>query len=306
MSSSIARCLSLLALLLFTAAPSLRAEESADALDLFAAEKAGQIEVKFIAKNDHEGNILITNKLPEGVKVRVPEAFVGDPVLAQFGGGGGGLGGGGGGFGGGGGGGQQSVGGGGGGLGGGGGGGLGGGGGGGVFSVAPERTAKVEVPLLCLDHGKADPSSSKPYKLRPVDAESDRPEVVELLKAFGNGQLNHQAAQAAVWHLNNDLTWQQLGSKLTGTVRSISRSPYFSRAQLETAVAYSHEARRRGAMVNPETDYPSYDESDDEKSLSNYDTDEAMEAEEPVIDATSEVTATDASTTEEAELEAQE
>lgn len=276
MSSSLARYASLLAILLFAAAPTLRAEESAEALDLFAAEQAGQIEVKFIAKNDHEGNILLTSKLPEGVKVRLPDAFVGDPVLAQFGGGGGGnFGGGGGGLGGGGGG-QQSVG------GGGGGGGFGGGqgGGGGVFSVAPERTTKIEVPLLCLDHGKTDPSSSKPYKLRPVNAETDRPEVVELLKAFGTGELNHQAAQAAVWHLNNDLSWQELASKLTGTVRNMNRSPYFSRGQLETALAYAHEARRRGALVDPATDYPSYDSSDDQPSWNNYDMEETKDTEE--------------------------
>ncbi len=233
-------------------------ESAEQVFDLFAAQDDGTVEVQFIAKNDHEGRILITNKLPHGVNVQIPEAFVGDPVVAQFGGGGGNFGGGGGGFGGGGG--NQSVGGGGGGFGG-GGGGFGGGGGGGVFSIPPERVTKIDVPLLCLDHGKADPSSSKPYKLRPIDSSMDRPEVVELLKAFGNGQLQHNAAQAAVWHLNNDLTWQQLASKLTGTRRSISRSPYFSRFELQAAYAYAGEARRRGAEAEAtQVESPGYEE----------------------------------------------
>ncbi len=243
------------------ALPPANLEADPDAIvDLFAAQEDGTIEVKFIAKNDHEGRILITNKLPHGVKVKIPAAFVGDPVVAQFGGGGGGLGGGGGGFGGGGGGGgQQGVGGGGGGLGGGGGGGLGGGGGGGgVFSIPPERLTKIDVPLLCLDHGKADPTSSKPYRLRPIDASTDRPEVVELLKAFGNGQLQHNAAQAAVWHLNNDIPWQELAAKLTGTRRNISRSPYFSRFELQAAYAYAGEALQRGAMDDREVESPGY------------------------------------------------
>ncbi|QDU57404.1 hypothetical protein [Aeoliella mucimassa] len=222
-------------------------------VDLFEAREAGQIEVKFIAKSDHEGRILITNKLPHGVKVRMPEAFVGDPVVAQFGGGGG-MGGGGGGFGGGGGGGNQSVGGGGGGM---GGGGMGGGGG--VFSVAPERITKIEVPLLCLDHGKKDPSSSKPYNLRPVDPSSDRPEVIELLKAFGKGQLQHNAAQAAAWHLNNDLSWQELAAKLTGTRRNISRSPYFSRFELQAAYAYANEAARLASEAEVTTPGDTYE-----------------------------------------------
>jgi hypothetical protein len=234
-------------------------EVDADAVhDIFAAQNDGAVEVKFIAKNDHEGRILITNKLPHGVKVQIPEAFVGVPVAAQFGGGGGGgnFGGGGGG------GGNQSVGGG-GGLGGGGGGGLGGGGGGGVFNIPPERVTKIDVPLLCLDHGKADPSSSKPYELRPVDPSKDRAEVVELLKAFGDGQLQHNAAQAAVWHLNNDLSWQELAAKLTGTRRNISRSPYFSRFELQAAYAYAGEARRRGAEAEAEPQYqsPGYEET---------------------------------------------
>ncbi len=239
------------------------AADSNAVVDLFAGQDDGTLEVKFIAKNDHEGRILITNKLPHGVKVQIPAAFVGDPVVAQFGGGGGGFGGGGGGggFGGGGGGGQQSVGGGGGGLGGGGGGfGGGGGGGGGVFSIPPERVTRIDVPLLCLDHGKADPSSSKPYTLRPVDPSTDRPEVIELLKAFGNGGLHHNAAQAAVWHLNNDLSWQQLASKLTGTRRNISRSPYFSRFELQAAYNYAHEAVRRGQAMSEEVRTKSYSE----------------------------------------------
>ncbi|WP_425400488.1 hypothetical protein [Aeoliella sp.] len=278
MLSTFSRYATLLALLLFAsnasfadnaaeeaAAPEAKekAAQAGEVRDLFEARDAGDIEVKFIAKNDHQGRILITNnKLPEGVKIRIPDAFVGDPVLAQnFGGGGGGNFGGGGGLGGGGG--NQSVGGGGGGFGGGGGGGNFGGGG--AFSIPPDRVTKIDVPLLCLDHGKKDPSSSNTYELRPVSPETDRPEVVELLKAFGNGDLQHNAAQAAVWHLNNDLTWEQLAAKLTGTRRNISRSPYFSRFELEAAYAYANEAVRRGKLSQEEakTESPGYTQSEE-------------------------------------------
>lgn len=226
-------------------------------VDLFEARDAGSIDVRFIAKSDHEGRIFITNKTPGEVQVKLPDAFVGVPVLAQFGGGGQG----GGGFGGGGqgGGGNQAVG------GGGGGGGFGGGGqgggGGGVFSVPPEKITKVSVPLLCIEHGKPDPSSSNAYEIQPVDTYVDRPAVVELLKAFGRGELQHNAAQAAVWHLNNDLTWDQLAAKLTGTRRHLSRSPYFNRFELQEAFAYAHEANRRGTQaVQEETRSSGYDE----------------------------------------------
>jgi hypothetical protein len=281
MPATLARFATLLALLLCATpcafaddAAEIPNKESAEVMDLFAAEKAGQIEVKFIAKNAHKGRILITNKLPNGVKVRLPEAFIGDPIVAQFGGGGGGgnFGGGGGGMGGGG---QQSM---------GGGGGIGGGG---MFSIPPDRVTKIDVPLLCLDHGKADPTSSNPYKLRPVDPSTDRPEVIELLKAFGNGDLQHNAAQAAVWHLNSNVSWDELASKLTGTTRNLNRSPYFNRFELQSALAYASEASRRGAELaaeKPEVSEASKSETDSLEASDEAKSTEASEASEKADD----------------------
>jgi hypothetical protein len=215
------------------------------AVGLFRAMGDGQVDVKFIAFNDRAARILITNKLKQPIHLQMPEAFAGVPVLAQLGGGGGGRGGGGfGGGGGGQGGGQQSVGGGGGGLGGGG----QGGGGGGFFSIAPERTAKINVPVVCLDHGLQNPSSSNPYKLVPAEDHLDRPAVIELLKAFGRGELQHGATQAAAWHLNSDLNWDELSTKLQGTRRSVRRPPYFSREEIQAGIAYANEAGRLAEM----------------------------------------------------------
>ncbi|MEQ8849353.1 hypothetical protein [Botrimarina sp.] len=215
--------------------------QAEEALDLFDAIDDDLVDVKFVARNDRQGRLIVENRSDQELRLRMPEAFVGVPVLAQIGGGG--FGGGGGGFGGGGGG--QAVGGG-GGLGGGGLGGGGFGGGGGAFSVAPEEAAKIDVPLLCLDHGKRIPSSSKPYDIVPADEYlSGKPEVIELLAAFGRGDLQRGAAQAAVWHANSEVSWAELATKLDGTVRSTVRNPYFSRTEMQMAVAYYHEAMRR-------------------------------------------------------------
>jgi len=214
-------------------------------VDLFQAMDDGQADVTFIAKSDRAARVLIKNNTDKPLHLKLPEAFAGVPVLAQFGGGGmGGGGRGGGGFGGGGtGGGQQSVG---GGLGGGGGfgGGGQGGGGGGFFSIPPEQTAKINVAVVCLDHGLRNPSSANKYKMVPAEAHLDRPAVIELLKAFGRGQLQHGAAQAAAWHLNNDMSWNQLAAKLQGTRRSPRRPPYFSRAEIQAGIAYASESLR--------------------------------------------------------------
>jgi hypothetical protein len=236
------------------------AATAASAVEFFQAMEDGQVDVKFIAKSDRAARILITNKTGQPINLRLPEAFAGVPVLAQIGGGGfggGGRAGGGGGFGGGTGGGQ-SVG---GGLGGGGGFGGGGlGGGGGVFSIPPEETAKINVPVVCLDHGLKNPSSANKYKIVPAEQHLDRPAVIELLKAFGRGELQHGAAQAAAWHLNSDLSWNELAAKLQGTRRSLSRPPYFSREEIQAGMAYASEAHRL-AQANA-SEYQRKDEAD--------------------------------------------
>jgi hypothetical protein len=209
--------------------------ETAKEVELFDGVHSGDLGLDFIARNDHAGNVLITNKTGVPVSVKLPEAFAAVPVVAQFGGGGGGgrssssssSGGG-----------QQSS-------GGGFGGGGGGGGGGGLFSIPPEETAKLPVELVCLDHGLRDPSSSKPYKMVPADSHVNDPAVIELLKALGRGELDHAAAQAAAWNLNSHVSWDALAAKQTGTVRNIHRSPYFSAQQLRAGMAYAAEATRR-------------------------------------------------------------
>jgi len=210
------------------------AEES-EALELFQAIDDGLVEVKFVARSDSKGRLVMTNKTDEPIEVQIPEAFAGVPVLPQFGGGGGGGGGLGGGGGGGG---NQSVGGGGGGRGGGG----RGGGGGGRFNIQPEKIRRVDVPLVCLDHGLKDPSSSKPYEIRPIEDVVDSLAVIEVVKAFANGELPRGASQAAVWHMNSDVSWINLANKLTGTKRQFVRDHYFSSVEIRMAIAIVSEA----------------------------------------------------------------
>ncbi len=212
------------------------APNSVEALDVFEAIDQDLVDVKFIARDSQRGRLFLTNKTDEPVDVIIPEAFAGVPVMHQFGGGGGGFGGGGGG------GGQQSVGGGGGG--GRGGGGRGGGGrGGGRFNVAPEKVSTIDVPLLCLDHGLRDPSSNKPYEIRPIEDVVEDPAVIEIVAAYANGDLDPAAAQAAVWNVNSKVSWQELAAKLTGTVRHAVRNPYFTAAEIKNAMAIVSSAQ---------------------------------------------------------------
>src|SRR5512135_1833292 len=60
----------------------------AETVEMFQAVKDGQIAVKFIPKSSLQANVLIENKTDKPLSVKLPDAFVGAPVLAQFGGGG--------------------------------------------------------------------------------------------------------------------------------------------------------------------------------------------------------------------------
>ncbi len=224
-------------------------------VELFKAMDDGDIDVKFIAKSDRAASVLITNKTKQPLSIKLPDVFAGVPaqVAAQVnvaqpvGGGGGrnnnnnnnvsqGLGGG---FGGGLGGGLGGL-----------GGGLGGIGGlgGGLFNVAPEKVGRIEVNCVCLDHGKTNPKSTMDYVLVPVDTYVEKPEVVELLRAYRTGQLNHQAAQAAAWHLNNDLSWEQLA---TEAISHVGRpdTPYFSLLELQAGMRFALAAQQQAELV---------------------------------------------------------
>jgi hypothetical protein len=252
--------------------PSKRAAEvEAVEVELFAAMEKGDIEVKLIPKDAKGGNVLITNKTDKPLKIALPEAFAGVPILAQFGGIGGGGGFGGGGLGGGlaagglGGGGagqgfgaQQGLGGGfgggGGGLGGGGGfggggGGFGGGGfgggGGGLFNVAPEKTGKIKVTTVCLEHGKDEPNPRIAYTLAPLKSFKDDPKVYEVCAMLGRGEIDQASAQAAAWHLTDRLSFQELAAKIGIKHLNGSTEPFFAPEQVVRASQIVLEAVRR-------------------------------------------------------------
>jgi len=227
---------------------------AATTVEMFAAIESGELKVKLIPKDSTQATVLFTNNTDKPLNVKLPAAFAGLPVLAQFGGGGGNRGGGGGGFGGGGGG-NQGVGGGFGGGGGGGGGGFGGGGrgrggGGGFFNVAPGKAIKVKVPVVCLEHGKADPRPKIPYEIKPLEKVTDKPQVVELCAMLGSGEIDQRSAQVAAWHLQNEMSWEELANKEIRHLNGV-REPYFLADEVYRAVQIVQETERRAELRQP-------------------------------------------------------
>lgn len=207
-------------------------ESGSDQVELFAAVKKQQVEVKLIPKNAKQATVIVKNKTDRPLSIRMPQAFAGVPVLAQpGGGGGGGRGGRGGGRGGGGGGGGNQAGG--GGFGG-GGGGLGGGGG--FFNVGPEKAGKIKVATVCLEHGKEDPNPRVPYELKPITDFTKKAELINVCKMLGRGELDQASAQAAAWHLSDNLSWKELTNKVKIKRRNGSVEMFFTAKDVRTAM----------------------------------------------------------------------
>lgn len=173
-------------------------------VDVFDAMKNDQIEVKFIAKDSNKANLVIKNKTDKPLTIKVPEAFAGVPVLKQVSDPNA----------------SQGVG--------------GGAAGGAGFNIAPEKTRKIDVDCLCLDHGKPDPNSRIPYELRPISAVTDKPEIALIVAQYSKGEVSTAAAQAAAWHVQNGLSWEQLTAKRLEHIRGPSE-PYFKAQDLAAA-----------------------------------------------------------------------
>ncbi|HTU26925.1 MAG TPA: hypothetical protein VMF30_16075 [Pirellulales bacterium] len=230
------------------------ASAAADSAEMFSAMKSGDLDVKFIPKDDREARITFTNKTKRPLSVKLPEAFAAVPVLAQRGapGGMGGMGGMMGGM-------NQMMGGGMGGMGGGMMGGMGGGMGGGMFNVPAEKLqdgiwitvpagkpASYRVATVCLEHGKRDPRPAVPYEIKPLESVMTKPGVAELLTLLGYGKIDQRGAQAAAWHLANGMSWEQLAQKRIQTPLG-DGGPYFSADQISIGVDVAEVAMTAAA-----------------------------------------------------------
>jgi len=248
------------------AAPSKQAPETKwESVEMFAAMDAGDIDVKLVAKSDRKAQIYIKNKTDRPLAVRLPEVFAGVPVQAQFfpnaqpmnprnrnsnrtastnvnnnrknqavagpfmnpfnqrgnnpfnfngpnfnnfqnp---------------------QNQI-------------------GNNFFNIAPEAEGKFLVETFCLEHGKAGPRSRIRYEIKQLETVCNEPELKNLLKYYGENrsQLDHEAAQAATWHLSNRLSWQELSEHRRKHVNGASEL-YFTASDIQAAVKMVERAKR--------------------------------------------------------------
>ena len=191
-----------------------------DTVEFFAAKKAGLIDVMFIPRSSKSANIMMKNRTKRKLSIRMPEAFAGVPILGQMGGmgmGGGGMG-------------------------------MGGGGMGGFQNIEPGRVRKVKVTTVCLEHGKKDPNPRIKYDIVPIENFTRNPQVIELCRMLGSGKLDQMSAQAAAWHLTDNLSWQQLVQKIGATHLNGTSERYFHPNQVAMGMRYVQIAQQRAKL----------------------------------------------------------
>lgn len=213
-------------------------------VELFAAMEAGEVEATMVPNDSKRVTLQVKNNTDQPLAIRLPKAFAGVPVLAQFGalpplGGGGGGGGGA----------PQAL-----GMGmpGGGGGGNPFGGPGGFMNVPPGKVLKVKRKSVCLEYGKPEPGPRIPYQIVPLETVSDDSSLAEMLQVLGHDELDQRVAQIVAWRFANDMSWDELAG-LTVKHFNGRRSPRFSQAEIRAAMRLTaalpsqQEKRDRGA-----------------------------------------------------------
>lgn len=219
-----------------------------ESVDMFPAMREGKITVKLVAKDSTEAKLLVTNKTNVPLDVKLPASFAAVHVLAQLGGPGGGgafagmfgqgqqgnqAGS------------AQSL-------------GMGqqqnnpGGNAIGMNCIPPERVGEVKLKAVCLDYGKPDPRQALTYDVRPFEEVTSQPGVAEVCTLMAQGKITRRVAQAAAWHLNNDLSWDQVEKIKVNPILAESYS-YFEPNEIKAGKAAAEQALKQAEANKTKT-----------------------------------------------------
>lgn len=204
------------------------------AVDFFQAREAGALDAKFIAVNEKRGHLILENNDDRPLKIRMPAAFAGVPVLAQFqpipfpgpidnqpqgvGFPAPGLNGG-----------NIPI--------------------NGVMNVAPERIVElkagqkrtIRVQSVCLDHGHPTPNARMKYDVVPLASYKPGMKLAELISVLDQRKYSQSAIQAVAWHYTDGKTLAELRkfrSKPSGGL-------FFTKAEIGEAARLLAEIERR-------------------------------------------------------------
>jgi hypothetical protein len=82
----------------------------------------------------------------------------------------------------------------------------------------------------------------------PIENFTRNPQVIELCRMLGSGKLDQMSAQAAAWHLTDNLSWQQLVQKIGATHLNGTSERYFHPNQVAMGMRYVQIAQQRAKL----------------------------------------------------------
>jgi hypothetical protein len=203
-------------------------------VELFDAIDRELVEVTVIARNSHEANLFVTNKSGAPVSVQLPQVVGAVHILKQlgpppgnngpgnsFGASSNGQG--------------QPV----------------GGGvqnnaksgpanvnnfpGGPIFSVPSEKSIQLPLKTVCLAFGRPDPQPKMQYQLVRLEEITRDANVRRTLEHYVSGEIDEPTAQAAAWHLVDELSWKKLARMRFDRVAGLTGKLFFTAKQIEAA-----------------------------------------------------------------------
>ncbi len=103
-----------------------------------------------------------------------------------------------------------------------------------LFTIPAEKTVRLRLRSVCLEHGKPTPTSRKTYELRPIESQVQNKALVLLLKKFDPKYDDLKMMQAIAWHLGSHMNWSELAAKREHEIVA-GGVPLFSPAQIQAA-----------------------------------------------------------------------
>lgn len=120
----------------------------------------------------------------------------------------------------------------------------------GLFTIPAEKTVRLQLRSVCLEHGKPSPSSLKTYELRPIESQVQDKALVLILQKFDPKYDDWEMVQAIAWNLSSHMNWSALANVKKHQIIG-GGVPQFSTAQLVSAKKIVDMAKREVIKKRP-------------------------------------------------------
>ena len=98
-----------------------------------------------------------------------------------------------------------------------------------------------------------------PFEMRPIESFTQNQQTIEVVKMLARGEVPRNTAQAAVWHLQDGLSWQELARKDRVRLSNGYTEKSFAPHEIALAARVVAEASRRARSSQDTEDPEKYD-----------------------------------------------